>query len=474
MRCIILGGGLSGLACGTTLRMHGHDVVILEKQAELGGLAKCFRVDGYAFDYGLHYLFGQAILPLLQQVFATDLELHHLPGTREKMYFKQKYFNFPFDPKDLLRQMEPSLLPSVLLELIKRNIFLRFSDSKVQENVEDWVVHAVGKRVYDHISLAGYISKLYGLPPTQVSKDWGIQKLKFLSRWRDASLFQLALKALQEERRVKQNVISYPAGGIDAIARNIAATYRKWGGEVLCEAEAVAVDQHERHPSVIFRQQNAERNIEGDFLISTLPIANFVRLLNPTPPPDVIRAANFLRHRTLLLFYLCLNKERALRHASIYFTEPGFPFRRITEFKHLSPTMAPEGKTSLCVEITCFEGDRVSNEDPESLFRVITESLEKGGFLNTNELGAYHFLRVPYAYPVYEVGYASALDTLLSYLGSYDKAVSVGRQGLFFYNLMHNCILQGHQLGEELSGLDRAGWKSLIQKVYAQRIAKYT
>ena len=99
-------------------------------------------------------------------------------------------------------------------------MFLQFSDESERGNVEDWVIRGVGRRVYDYISLGGYINKLYGLPATRISQDWGTKKLKFLSRWREANILRLATNALREERQVKQNVIHYPSGGgIDAIAK---------------------------------------------------------------------------------------------------------------------------------------------------------------------------------------------------------------------------------------------------------------
>jgi protoporphyrinogen oxidase len=472
MKVLLVGGGLSALAAGIALRRQGHETVIIEKEAELGGLAKCHRIDGYAFDYGPHYLFSEPILPLLRETLAPNLELEPLRGTKEKMYFRRRYFNFPFDPKDLLRQMEPKLVPGILAELIRRNIFLRVGDVD-ERNVEEWVVRGVGRRVYDYISLAGYIQKLYGLPAEKVSKDWGVQKLKFLSQWREASLFRFAMKALQEERRVKRNVIHYPPGGIDAIPRNLAATYLGLGGEARTGAAAVRVEPRSNRVSVSLREGGRETTLEGDLLISTIPIGRLVAMLESEPPAEVLRAASFLRHRSLLLVLLCLTRERLLDHASIYFTEPEYPFRRITEFKHLSPSMAPDGKTSLCIEITCFEDDSLWREEPERLFRLVSEPLERGGFLSLSDVESYHVLRVPFTYPVYEVGYGEALETLLRHLELRENVVTLGRQGLFFYNLMHNCMLDGYRLAAAIEGRDAAGRREVIQRLYAERREKY-
>ena len=474
MRTIVLGAGLSGLACATALRLRGADVVLVEREAEVGGLAKSFRIDGYTFDYGPHFLFGRDVLPLLADTLSPGLDLLPIRRANEKMHFRDRYFTFPFDPKDLLRQMEPRLMPGILWELLRRNMFLQFSDERERGNVEEWVIRGVGRRAYDYISLGGYINKLYGLPAARISQDWGIQKLKFLSRWREANILRLATNALREERRVKQNVIHYPpGGGIDAIAKGIAATYAGLGGELLCGAEISGVERRGERMQVHYRSAGGEGTLEGEFVVSTLPVGKFVAMLSPEPAKPILEAARFLRHRTLLLVLLCLGKERALEYASIYFTEPQFPFRRITEFKHLSASMAPGEKTSLCVEITCFDDDPVTQEDRSKLLTSVIGPLERGKFIRASEIDTCHVLRVAHTYPVYEVGYEAALRTLLEHLAALENVVSIGRQGLFFYNLMHNCILEGHRVGTDLAAADGAGREQLITEIYRRRLDKY-
>lgn len=53
MKFIILGGGLSGLAAGYKLSKKGNEVVILEKEDFLGGLASTYDVkwENKNFEY---------------------------------------------------------------------------------------------------------------------------------------------------------------------------------------------------------------------------------------------------------------------------------------------------------------------------------------------------------------------------------------------------------------------------------------
>ena len=50
----ILGGGLTGLSAATELSETGINVEVLEKQSDVGGLAKGFEHGYFIFDYGPH------------------------------------------------------------------------------------------------------------------------------------------------------------------------------------------------------------------------------------------------------------------------------------------------------------------------------------------------------------------------------------------------------------------------------------
>jgi protoporphyrinogen oxidase len=472
MRFIILGAGLSGLSCGIALAGDGHEVLIIEKDAEVGGLARSHRINGYTFDYGPHLIFGPNVLPLLKEL-TPGLNLIPIKRTQERIYFRNRYFKFPFDPKDLLSHMERVKMPGVLSDLLFRRIFKKSNESSVN-NVEDWVIQSVGKRIYDYMSLGGYIKNLYGIPATEVSKDWGMQKLKFLARWRNMNPLQLALKALREEKALKAQVVNYPHSGIDHLPDELSKKFTQFGGKIHFNSKAISIEQKQEGISAHFLKNGAEEKLRGDFLISTIPITNFLKMMSPSPPEEILRSVDSLRYRALLLLFICIKKEKALDYQCIYFTESKFPFRRITEFKNLDEAMAPETRTSLCVEITCFENEEMFRRDSETIFKDVTQQLESCGFIKRSDVESYTLLRIPHAYPVYDLHYNKVLEELLNYLSSFDKLISVGRQGLFSYNTMSNSILSGYDLGQKLSTAQENERQNIIQGIYGERKGKYS
>jgi phytoene dehydrogenase-like protein len=80
---IVAGGGIGGLFAGATLARAGRRVLLLEKNAALGGYATSFRRQGFFFEAAIHALNGleRADSPFHRLFSALDL-LHRLPPIR--------------------------------------------------------------------------------------------------------------------------------------------------------------------------------------------------------------------------------------------------------------------------------------------------------------------------------------------------------------------------------------------------------
>lgn len=79
-RVIVIGAGISGLACAKTLFEAGVDVRVLEADDRIGGRIKTDRVDGFLLDHGFQVL--QTAYPeARRQLDFTALDLHRFaPG----------------------------------------------------------------------------------------------------------------------------------------------------------------------------------------------------------------------------------------------------------------------------------------------------------------------------------------------------------------------------------------------------------
>ena len=58
-KIIIIGGGISGLSTAWKLSEKGYDVIIIESDKSIGGLAKSVKIENYFFDIGQHSFFSE-------------------------------------------------------------------------------------------------------------------------------------------------------------------------------------------------------------------------------------------------------------------------------------------------------------------------------------------------------------------------------------------------------------------------------
>ena len=96
----------------------------------------------------------------------------------------------------------------------------------------------------------------------------------------------------------------------------------------------------------------------GENFISTLPIRELIRAMDPPAPPEVIEAAESLKYRDFLTVVLIVDRAETFPDTWIYIHEPNVRLGRVQNFKNWSPDLVPDPtKSSLGLEYFCFEGD---------------------------------------------------------------------------------------------------------------------
>ena len=73
-RVAIVGAGIAGLHCASILLENGFEVVIFDRENEIGGRMRTKIVDGFQLDRGFHVM--QTAYPTATKVF--DLSLIHI------------------------------------------------------------------------------------------------------------------------------------------------------------------------------------------------------------------------------------------------------------------------------------------------------------------------------------------------------------------------------------------------------------
>ncbi len=115
--------------------------------------------------------------------------------------------------------------------------------------------------------------------------------------------------------------------------------------------------------------------------------------------------------------------------------------------------MAPEGATLLVAEAFCFRGDSTWRASDAALVARTVESLEHLGFASRREVLDGAVVRVPNAYPLFDVGYERNRDAVLSYLRRFENLFPAGRGGTFSYLNMDHALAAGFETAGRILAL---------------------
>src|SRR5206468_2573428 len=106
---VVVGGGFGGLATAIRLQAVGHQVILVEKRAQLGGRAGQLKADGFTFDMGpsiitaphlLHDLWSSAGARL-----QDDLDLVPLTPYYRIYFADGRHFDYGGSPEHVESQI---------------------------------------------------------------------------------------------------------------------------------------------------------------------------------------------------------------------------------------------------------------------------------------------------------------------------------------------------------------------------------
>lgn len=442
---VILGGGLSGLSTGYVLSNAGFSVKVYERDSVVGGLSKTIDKNGFRFDLGGHRFFtrDEQIDTLVRNLMGNEL----LTVQRSsKIYLRNKYFDYPLKPINAMFGLGIPTTVSILTDYARQKT-KRTIRNKETVSLEDWVVSNFGRTMFN-IYFKEYSEKVWGIDCSRISETWVAQRIKGLSL--ATAIKNAFFKFSGKELATLTDSFLYPSLGIGRLSHRLREEIEK-SNNVFTDTIVECVNHSDfRVGSISVRNQGQVLTIPADECISSIPITKLVSMLNPSPPPSILETAAKLRYRDLVIVAIMVDRERVTDQTWIYIPEQKIPFGRIHEPTNWSPAMAPPGKSLLVMEFFSFRDDAVWNMQNDKLVALTVENLVRLGFINKQEVLDSVVVRVPKAYPLFEVGYRKHADDLHDYLGSFSNLHIAGRSGMFRYYNMDVAIRSGIETAEKV------------------------
>ncbi len=163
---IVIGAGISGLACAYRLTRLGLPVVLLEASARAGGLVGSVRKDGFLFESGPQSFQGtEPLLELIREVGIEDKLQRADPRAPRFIYLRGRLQKIPMTPQAL---MASSLLGLKSRARIASEPFKRTKPPTKEESVADFVRRKFGHEILEYL-VAPFVSGVYAGDPEQLS-----------------------------------------------------------------------------------------------------------------------------------------------------------------------------------------------------------------------------------------------------------------------------------------------------------------
>ena len=248
----------------------------------------------------------------------------------------------------------------------------------------------------------------------------------------------------------------------------LCASVTERGGILSFECEVTAV-HHERGEVTgvkIVTRGDGKWQPAGH-LISTMPLQQLVHALQPSPPIEVLAAADRLRYRDFLTVALIIDRAELFPDNWLYIHDPSLRVGRIQNYKNWSPEMVPDqSKTCLGLEYFCFEGDDLWSMADGGLIALATRELVAVGLVTPDEVRDGAVIRMPKAYPMYDDGFDEAVAIVRNYLHTFSNLQVIGRNGMHRYNNMDHSMLTAMLAVRNLSGEDNDLWSVNTESDY--------
>ena len=330
---VIIGGGPAGLTAAWELAKEGgsenYDVTVLEATREFGGISRTVKHDGNRMDIGGHRFFSKderimdwwkEVLPLQGAPSYDDRKLgreHDMePGGPDpevedkvmlkrhrvsRIYWNRHFFDYPISlSANTLKAMGPKLT------LVAGFSYLKSMVHKLPEtNLENFYINRFGRKLYS-MFFEGYTEKLWGRHPSQISADWGAQRVKGLSIM---GVLKNAFAKLMPKKRdnseVETSLIEefwYPKYGPGQLWETVEANCEAAGVKVITDANVVEIRQaNGRIASVVYEDSEGNRTeMTADNFISSMPVKDLVNAVDASDKPapnDMTEIANGLPYR---------------------------------------------------------------------------------------------------------------------------------------------------------------------------------
>ena len=463
-KILIIGAGPAGLTAAWEAEKLGFKTLVLEGDKEVGGISRTVERNGWRFDIGGHRFFTKVdeVYKIWDEILDSDDFL--LRPRMSRIYYKQKFYDYPLKASNALFNLG-------IFEAIRcvfSYFYVRIKPPKNQDNFENWVAARFGWRLYN-IFFKTYTEKVWGVDATKIGSDWASQRIKNLSLMK-AILNAFQINKSGEIITTLIDKFKYPKYGPGMMWETAYKKLLDKGHEIKLSKRIVEIVREKDH--YLITTKDGEQ-FKAENILSSMPLAHLPKTIKPTPHKEILDSGDNLKFRDFLSVALVINEEDAFPDNWIYIHEPGVKVGRVQNYGSWSPFMVKEGKTCLGLEYFVNIGDELWNMEDEKLIALATDELEKLSLIKKNSALEGYVVRMPKAYPVYDLNYSKNIEIISDWLSKEHKCIyPIGRNGMHRYNNQDHSMMTAVKSIRNIV-LNEANdiWKINVEEDYHEEIS---
>ncbi len=382
---------------------------------------------------------------------------------KSRIYYLRKFFDYPIS----LGARTLRNLGAVRVVRVGMSYFAaKLRKIEPERSLEDFLINRFGRELY-RTFFKSYTEKVWGTPCSEISAEWGAQRIKGLSltvavkHFVRRSILRRG-RGVRGRRDVAQKGTDtslierflYPKFGPGQMWEHVAEMVRGGGGEICTgwRVEAVETDGAGRVVAVEAVHAGGERErFAGEYFFSTMPMRELVAAIERggcAVPGNVREVAEGLQYRDFITVGLLCDRLKVreadgglLRDTWIYVQEPDVLLGRLQIFNNWSPHLvADPSKVWIGLEYFCYDTDELWRMEDEALQRFAIAEVAKIGIVEPGAVLDGHVVRVPKTYPAY-FGTYSRFDEVRAWTDGFENLFLVGRNGMHKYNNQDHSML---------------------------------
>ena len=474
-KALIIGAGPAGLTAAYELltKSKDYEVTVFEETEKFGGISRTVEYKGNRMDMGGHRFFTKVpevnewwdkMLPRQGAPAYDDIVLDRpmkvVKGgpdpektdrvmlTRHRVsriLFDSKFYDYPISLKAETFKNFGFLTTMKVGFSYMASVFHK----RPEDNLENLYINNFGKKLYS-MFFEYYTENLWGRHPSEIDASWGKQRTKGLSIFGIIKDYLGRLFKVKN-RKVNTSLIEefkYPKLGPGQLWEVTADEIKKLGGSIIMNAKVTGIHKEGDHiTGVTYVCDGKETKVEGDIVISSMPIKDLVAGMNDVPaePARIAAGLPYRDYMTLGVLVPKLNLKNKTKIKTmgnivpdnwVYVQDRSVKMGRFQIYNNWSPYLVKDLENTVWVglEYFCFEGDSMWNMTEDEFAKMAIGEMVKLGLIDSaDQTIDYHMERVKKAYPAYFDTY-DEIDKLIKYLDSIDNLYCVGRNGQHRYN----------------------------------------